>query len=62
VQPDGSAEPRPVTLGLNDGFNVEVVEGLAEGELVLQYVPGAVALPTDGCFVDDMGNEICGAK
>jgi len=63
VLPDGSTEVRPVTLGLNDGFNVEVIEGLAEGDLVLQYVPGAVAVgPGPGCFVDDMGNEICGSK
>lgn len=43
VGPDGEQEERPVTLGLNDGVNVEVVEGLEEGELVLQFVPGASA-------------------
>ena len=62
VLADGTTEVRPVTLGLNDGFNVEVKEGLAEGDLVLEYVPGAIAVPTDGCFVDEMGNEICGSK
>lgn len=62
VLADGTTEVRPVTLGLNDGFNVEVKEGLAEGDMVLQYVPGAIAVPTDGCFVDEMGNEICGSK
>ena len=61
VLADGSTEVRPVTLGLNDGFNVEVKEGLAEGDLVLQYVPGAVAVPTDGCIYDEQGNQIgCG--
>lgn len=40
---DGEQEERPVTLGLNDGVNVEVVDGLEEGELVLQFVPGASA-------------------
>jgi membrane fusion protein, macrolide-specific efflux system len=54
---DGTQTERPVTLGLNDGVNVEIVEGLTEGELVLQFVPGAAAgeggvidpgFPTDG--------------
>ncbi len=44
VLPDGTTEQRPVTLGLNDGVSVEVTEGLAEGELVLQFVPGAPAV------------------
>jgi len=53
IRPDGEQEERPVTLGLNDGINVEIVEGLDEGELVLQFVPGASAgvdpgVPTDG--------------
>ena len=43
VLPDGTTEQRPVTLGLNDGVSVEVTEGLSEGELVLQFVPGAPA-------------------
>jgi hypothetical protein len=43
VLPDGSTEQRPVTLGINDGVSVEVTEGLAEGEMVLQFVPGAPA-------------------
>jgi multidrug efflux pump subunit AcrA (membrane-fusion protein) len=66
VLPDGSTELRAVTLGLNDGFNVEVKEGLVEGDMVLQYVPGAVALdPGMGglmpgeCVTDDQGNTIC---
>jgi hypothetical protein len=52
IGPDGEQEERPVTLGLNDGINVEVVEGLEEGEMVLQFVPGAAAgdpnAPVDG--------------
>ncbi|MEO5534300.1 MAG: hypothetical protein ABIR17_04135 [Pseudolysinimonas sp.] len=43
VKPDGTIEERPVTLGLSDGFNVEVTSGLTEGEVVLQFVPGAPA-------------------
>jgi hypothetical protein len=40
---DGTQEERTVSLGLNDGINVEVTEGLEEGELILQFVPGAAA-------------------
>ncbi|XAS73456.1 efflux RND transporter periplasmic adaptor subunit [Micrococcaceae bacterium Sec5.1] len=38
-------EQRTVQLGLNDGALVEVVSGLAEGEQVLEFVPGAPAVP-----------------
>lgn len=48
VLPDGTTEQRPVILGLTDGSMVEVVSGLAAGDAVLQFVPGAAA-PTDGC-------------
>ncbi|RFA08806.1 hypothetical protein B7R54_05870 [Subtercola boreus] len=48
VLPDGTTEQRPVILGLTDGSMVQVVSGLAAGDTVLQFVPGAVA-PTDGC-------------
>lgn len=44
VDPEtGETAERQVTLGLSDGINVEVVDGLAEGELVMQFVPGAPA-------------------
>jgi len=36
---DGTPAERPVTLGLNDGQQVEVTGGLAEGESVLEFVP-----------------------
>jgi macrolide-specific efflux system membrane fusion protein len=42
VLPDGTTETREVTLGLNDGVNVEVTGGLEEGDLILQFVPGAI--------------------
>lgn len=52
VLDDGTNEVRPVTLGLNDGVNVQVLTGLAEGDQVLQFVPGAAAstgdCPADG--------------
>jgi macrolide-specific efflux system membrane fusion protein len=52
VLPDGTTETREITLGLNDGANVEVTGGLEEGDLILQFVPGA---PGDG-----MGGPIMG--
>lgn len=62
VLPDGSLEERTVTLGLNDGINVEVVEGLEEGELILQFVPGAAADPGMGPGVVDGGVTFEGSK
>jgi len=56
---DGSTEERPVTLGMNDGTNVQVVDGLAEGDLVNQFVPGAVAPTMDGCTVMPDGSTFC---
>lgn len=50
----GETEERQVTLGLSDGINVEIVDGLEEGELVLQFVPGAPAdpgMPIEGPIV-----------
>lgn len=59
VLPDGTTEQRAVTLGLNDGISVEVTEGLDEGEMILQFVPGAPAvdpnMPQPGKPIDDGG-------
>ncbi len=59
--PDGSTETRAVTLGLNDGTMVEIVDGLEEGELILQFVPGASNPDEMGgeCWYDEFGNEFC---
>ncbi len=51
VLPDGATEARPVTLGLNDGINVEIKDGLKEGDMILQFVPGAAAPVDDGTGV-----------
>ncbi|MGB3911438.1 MAG: hypothetical protein WBL06_13285 [Pseudolysinimonas sp.] len=48
VGPDGATEPREVTLGLSDGTSVEVTGGIEEGEVILQFVPGAPADPGMG--------------
>ncbi|MGK9148587.1 hypothetical protein KXS11_13245 [Plantibacter flavus] len=58
VGADGSEE-RPVTLGLNDGQQVQIVDGLAEGDSVLQFVPGAVAPTGDGCTTMPDGSTVC---
>ena len=65
VLPDGSTELRPVTLGLNDGINVQIVEGLEEGDLILQFVPGAAAVDPstidEGCVAAELidGVQTC---
>ncbi|MRG61637.1 hypothetical protein GE115_17400 [Agromyces sp. CFH 90414] len=58
---DGERVEQPVRLGLTDGSQVEVVEGLAEGDLVLQFVPGAPAQgPGEGCVTMPDGSMTCG--
>ncbi|CAN5489401.1 hypothetical protein BH09ACT4_BH09ACT4_09490 [soil metagenome] len=52
---DGSQEERPITLGINDGVNVEVTSGLQEGDLILQFVPGAGAVDGGGGVIVDPG-------
>jgi membrane fusion protein, multidrug efflux system len=47
VRPDGAQEERAVALGLTDGEQVEVREGLAEGDQVLQFVPVPDDTPID---------------
>lgn len=61
VDAGDGAEPekRKVTLGVNDGEIVEVLEGLAEGDSVRQYVPGFAAPSQEECWDDGMGNEYC---
>jgi multidrug efflux pump subunit AcrA (membrane-fusion protein) len=47
VGEDGTEEQRPVVIGLTDGEQVEIREGLAEGEQVLQFVPVPDDTPQD---------------
>lgn len=57
---DGSEpEERAVTLGVNDGAMVEVVEGLAEGETIHQFVPGFLAPVEEFCYEVSPGVEQC---
>lgn len=60
VLPDGTTEVRPVTLGLNDGVNVEIKDGVKEGDMILQFVPGADAVPGMGeCIINPDGSSVC---
>ncbi|TDE97561.1 secretion protein HlyD [Occultella glacieicola] len=52
VGADGEPEERPVTLGLTDGELVQIVEGVAAGDLVLEFVPGAEVEPIDPYAMD----------
>ena len=57
---DGSEpEERAVTLGVNDGAMVEVVEGLQEGETIRQFVPGFLAPVEEFCYDVSPGVEQC---
>ena len=53
VAADGSNEKRAVGLGLTDGQNVQITEGLAAGDVVLEFipVPGGTGAPVD-CSVN----------
>lgn len=59
VLPDGTTEERPVKLGMNDGSSVEIVEGLAEGDIINQFVPGASAPDENGCTPMPGGGMSC---
>ncbi|AMB58957.1 efflux RND transporter periplasmic adaptor subunit [Microterricola viridarii] len=59
VLPDGGNEERPVELGLNNGTMVEITAGLAEGDMVLEFVPGAPAQSGDGCMPMPDGSVVC---
>lgn len=52
-------EERKVTLGVNDGEQVEVLDGLAEGDSIRQFVPGFAVPVQEQCYDDGAGGEIC---
>lgn len=62
VTSDGEPVEQPVRLGLSDGNKVEVVEGLAEGDVVLEFVPGAPGeTAEEACVQMPGGGVACGA-
>ncbi|KQX06634.1 MULTISPECIES: efflux RND transporter periplasmic adaptor subunit [unclassified Leifsonia] len=59
---DGTTVEHPVTLGITDGVTVEVTDGLAEGDSILEFVPGAppaVEMGPDGCTTFPDGSMEC---
>jgi multidrug efflux pump subunit AcrA (membrane-fusion protein) len=61
VDKDGAQEERPVSLGLNDGTLVQITDGLAEGDTVLEFVPVVDATdPTpENCIEQPDGTVYC---
>jgi membrane fusion protein, macrolide-specific efflux system len=56
----GEPEERDVTLGLSDGVMVEVTGGLAEGDTVLEFVPGLENQQgEESCWIEPDGSEVC---
>lgn len=55
----GGTEERPVTLGMTDGTSVQVLTGLAEGDMINEFVPGAVKAAADGCTKMPDGSSEC---
>lgn len=56
---DGATAERPVALGLTDGTQVQITEGLTEGEEILEFAPGAMAGSPDGCTTYPDGSMFC---
>ena len=56
---EGEPEERTVTLGVSDGVSVEVIEGLAEGDMIRQFVPGILAPVEQFCYEIAPGEEVC---
>ncbi|RLP77779.1 HlyD family efflux transporter periplasmic adaptor subunit [Mycetocola tolaasinivorans] len=54
VAEGGAPEIRDVKLGLNDGRQVQIVEGVAEGDSVLEFIPATD--PTNPETGKDIGN------
>ncbi len=59
VLPDGENEERTVVLGLNNGSIVQIVSGLAEGDVILEFVPGAPPALDEGCEMLPGGGMMC---
>lgn len=52
-------EERTISLGVSDGTMIEVTEGLEEGDMIRQFVPGIAAPVEEICYDDGMGGEFC---
>lgn len=58
---EGGAEERPVKLGITDGVQIQIVEGIAEGDTVYEFVPGTDVTDPEstGCALQPDGTEVC---
>lgn len=59
VGADGEPTETSVKLGMSDGSLVEVTEGLAAGDEIRQFVPGAAAPVEEFCYEIAPGEEYC---
>ncbi|WP_025158345.1 efflux RND transporter periplasmic adaptor subunit [Leifsonia aquatica] len=61
VPDEAGGDPKQVevTLGLTDGTSVQITGGLAEGDSILEFVPGAPASGGDGCVPTPDGGMMC---
>lgn len=55
----GGFTERTVTLGVDDGAQVEVIDGLAEGDRIRQFVPGATEPAEPVCHDMGGGQQYC---
>lgn len=55
----GEPEERAITVGINDGVLVEVLEGLEEGDSIREFVPGFVAPVEENCYEVAPGVQEC---
>jgi multidrug efflux pump subunit AcrA (membrane-fusion protein) len=61
VGADGTTEERAVTLGLTDGKNVQILEGAAEGDTVLEYIPVVSSTKVDCTDPATSDPAVCGS-
>lgn len=60
VGADGAPEERAVGLGLTDGENVQITEGLAVGDEILQFVPVTASTTVDCRDPEQYDPTVCG--
>jgi macrolide-specific efflux system membrane fusion protein len=58
---EGETEERPVKLGITDGVQIQIIEGVAEGDTVFEFVPGTDVTDPEatGCALQPDGTEVC---
>ncbi|MCT9002828.1 efflux RND transporter periplasmic adaptor subunit [Microbacterium memoriense] len=59
VDAEGTPEERTIALGVTDGTQVQVTEGLVEGDTIRQFAPGSTAGDEPVCYDDGAGGQYC---